>query len=192
MYPGGEYTHPNLPAYGPTPSAISFGASNTMWVGSEFGLRRFSGSDSWTYQVGNSGLPSNRVFSLVTDDQSTLWIGTDKGLALLDGNAAPLKAFTTDVNDRIDAEPLTPLIMGLSPNPTSGTVELFVNLLTMTPTRVSIHNALGQEVLSVYEGVLEEGARSIACNTSALPAGAYMVYVKAGQFVECRQLIVSR
>jgi signal transduction histidine kinase/ligand-binding sensor domain-containing protein len=53
-----------------------------IWVGTEFGLLRFDGVRTITWQPpGNQHLPLGSVYSLIASRNGTLWIGTTTGLA---------------------------------------------------------------------------------------------------------------
>jgi ligand-binding sensor domain-containing protein len=62
--------------------AIAQGADGYLWLGTEFGLARFDGvrSVSWQPPTGQP-LPNNYVESLLFGRDGTLWIGTLSGLA---------------------------------------------------------------------------------------------------------------
>jgi ligand-binding sensor domain-containing protein len=59
-----------------------------LWFGTEYGgLLRINKSDSSKtgFDIGNSGLPSNRISLISADNSANIWCGTDRGLALFDG-----------------------------------------------------------------------------------------------------------
>ncbi|MDM8518574.1 protein kinase [Anaerolineales bacterium HSG6] len=58
----------------------------TVWIGTfNKGLYRFADNNWTNYTPDNSPLSTNRVKSLATDGRGRLWIGTDWGLQVLDG-----------------------------------------------------------------------------------------------------------
>ena len=62
--------------------AIAQTPDGYLWLGTTFGLLRFDGVKTVTFQApGNQQLPSNNIYSLLTSRDGTLWIGTARGLA---------------------------------------------------------------------------------------------------------------
>lgn len=55
-----------------------------LWVATDQGLSRFNGVDFRNYNDGNSGIPSNDVYSIEIDSLNHKWIGTDQGLSYWD------------------------------------------------------------------------------------------------------------
>lgn len=66
--------------------SLSVAANGDVWAGTwGAGLSRFDGETWKTFTVAD-GLPSNHVFALHTDETDRLWIGSNKGLAIRDGD----------------------------------------------------------------------------------------------------------
>ena len=63
-------------------NAIAQTPDGYLWLGTQFGLLRFDGVKTVTFQPpADQQLPSNYIYSLLTARDGTLWIGTAKGLA---------------------------------------------------------------------------------------------------------------
>jgi ligand-binding sensor domain-containing protein len=59
---------------------------NNKWIGSiNGGLIIFDDNTFTSYNMNNSGIAGNRVFSIAIDDNNVKWIGTDNGLNRFDG-----------------------------------------------------------------------------------------------------------
>lgn len=66
------------------------------------------------------------------------------------------------------------------PNPTSGRVSVRLTLDATSEARISVVDALGRRVAVLHDGPLAGGEQSFAFDTSALPAGVYVVRLEAG------------
>jgi ligand-binding sensor domain-containing protein len=61
---------------------------NNLWVGSEYGLRKFVAGNNSTftlYDTSNSPLPSAMILDVEADPSGGIWIGTAAGLVRFDG-----------------------------------------------------------------------------------------------------------
>lgn len=74
------------PAGLPDPVYVSALAASAkgMWVGTDEGLFRITGSHAQSYHTAN-GLPSDQVNLLYRDREGALWIGTSRGMARMTG-----------------------------------------------------------------------------------------------------------
>ena len=67
---------------------MSVDTENNLWVGSEYGLRKFVAGDNSTftmYDTSNSPLPSAMILDVEADPSGGIWIGTAAGLVRFDG-----------------------------------------------------------------------------------------------------------
>ena len=64
---------------------IAAGPDGTIWMGTDWGLASYDGSNWQVYQTTNSGLPNDAIKSLFVEDTNRVWVGTSiGGLALFD------------------------------------------------------------------------------------------------------------
>ena len=57
-----------------------------LWIATDNGLSRFDGVSFKNYNTGNSGIPSNNIYSIELDRIQNKWIGTDNGIAYWDNS----------------------------------------------------------------------------------------------------------
>jgi hypothetical protein len=66
--------------------SLLVGADDRLWAGTVAnGVSVYDGKSWVTYDRENSGLSSNQVRALATDDQGRIWLGTEWGLDVFDG-----------------------------------------------------------------------------------------------------------
>jgi ligand-binding sensor domain-containing protein len=60
--------------------------TNEVWVGTDFGLANFDGTNWTIYNTSNSGLTDNLIRAVETDPSGNIWVGTlIEGLFMFDG-----------------------------------------------------------------------------------------------------------
>lgn len=71
---------------------------NTLWLGTmNDGLIRWEGADGSTRQFNEeSGLASNRIYSLFADRDNNIWVGTDLGLSIISSDTGEVRNFEDD------------------------------------------------------------------------------------------------
>ena len=63
-------------------NAMAVDTTNNLWVGSNYGLRKFAPGNNSTftlYNTSNSGLPNDYILALMADPSGDIWIGTAGG-----------------------------------------------------------------------------------------------------------------
>jgi len=69
-------------------NAMTVDTANNLWVGSNYGLRKFAPGNNSTftlYNTSNCPLPGNYIIALMADPSGGIWIGGDGGLVRFDG-----------------------------------------------------------------------------------------------------------
>ncbi len=70
-----------------TVTDIAVDSQDNVWVGTDFGLCKYDGTNWTIYQDSNSGLPDNLINTLSIDSLDRLWIGTVlHGVVVYDGS----------------------------------------------------------------------------------------------------------
>lgn len=77
---------------------LCVGHDNTLWLGTmNDGLIRWEGADGSIRQFNEeSGLASNRIYSLFADKENNIWIGTDLGLSIISSDTGEVRNFEDD------------------------------------------------------------------------------------------------
>lgn len=85
-----------------------------------------------------------------------------------------------------------PLAVTVGPNPTRAHATVTLSLDAPASVRVTVFDALGREVRALYDGRLSAGPHPFSFDTSALPAGTYVVRVDGPEGRTARPLTVLR
>jgi hypothetical protein len=59
-------------------------------------------------------------------------------------------------------------------------------------TSVKVYDVLGREVATLVNEVKEPGTYTVKFDASALASGVYFYRLQAGQYVECRKMVVMK
>jgi hypothetical protein len=82
--------------------------------------------------------------------------------------------------------------VSVSPNPTSGHVQVAVSLVAAGPAHVVVLDVLGREVAVVLDEVAPQGETTVGVDTGGWPAGVYVVRATAGAHTAVVRLVVAR
>ncbi|MCL4305798.1 carboxypeptidase regulatory-like domain-containing protein [bacterium] len=88
-------------------------------------------------------------------------------------------------------------LRGNYPNPFNGQTEIAFDLPTASPVNLTVHNLLGQEVVTILNETRTAGYHSVkwtaqAANGTALPTGLYFLRLNAGEKVFVSKLVLTR
>ncbi len=75
------------------------------------------------------------------------------------------------------------------PNPTTGQVTLELTMLSEDAVVVTVTNVMGQKMLELNQGTLNEGEHFLNLDLSSLPTGLYVVNVKTGLQISSYKII---
>jgi hypothetical protein len=103
----------------------------------------------------------------------------------------PSVYFTTHPNTRKGESPDASLSVTVYPNPTRGTLTVYVRGMSEGKTRISLYDGLGRKVYSeVYATLAGETALSVDL-TGSLSKGVYVLTVESGDGLRSERLVVE-
>ncbi|HEX8424698.1 metallophosphoesterase [Hymenobacter sp.] len=83
-----------------------------------------------------------------------------------------------------------PKLYPISPNPFEDATRVAFSLPAPAKVEVRVYNSLGQEVTTLYQGLLQAGQHQITWRRKALPAGLYYVQLHAGSFTQTTRALL--
>jgi hypothetical protein len=78
------------------------------------------------------------------------------------------------------------------PNPFNPTTEIQFTIVNRLLTIIKVFDVLGREVATLVNEVKEPGSYTVEFNASSLASGVYFYRLSAGQYAECRKMIVMK
>lgn len=106
-----------------------------------------------------------------------------------------LKGNTTALQDNETAATTIPRTFSLLqnyPNPFNPTTSIPFQLPMGANVTLSVYNTLGQEVAVLVNRYLPQGSYQIPFKMGTLPSGVYFYRLKAGSFVQTRQMLILK
>ena len=145
-------------------------------------VRSTDGGATWA--VAGLGYAGGGVSQLILSRTGALYAASDGGVWRTRGPAVAVAG---------EAAPeAAGLSMLVRPNPSQGRAEVVVALGQTQDVRAVVFDALGREVAVVLSGPVAAGERALFVDTSAWPAGVYVVRVVAGGRTASARLVVAR
>ena len=78
------------------------------------------------------------------------------------------------------------------PNPVRAATTITFTLPARMHATLRVYNALGAVVATLSDAELQAGAHSMEWSRGTLPAGLYIVQLRAGKQSACRSIVVAR
>jgi hypothetical protein len=78
------------------------------------------------------------------------------------------------------------------PNPFNPTTSIPFDLPAASKVRLTVYNALGQQVLTVADREFAAGRHSVQADLSNLPSGVYLYTMRAGTFSDSKKMVLVR
>ena len=107
---------------------------------------------------------------------------------------------TSEYSSQVEVEVITPSVFQLEqnyPNPFNPTTKIGFSLATDSKVSLKIFNALGQEVISIINGNMNEGFHEVIFDASALNSGVYFYKIDATgidgrNFTQVKKMILAK
>ncbi len=88
--------------------------------------------------------------------------------------------------------PASSALLAAYPNPFNGSTVITLNVSRLTQASLNVYNALGRQIATLNDGILEPGVHRFTFDASALPSGIYFARVQAGEFVKTQKLLLLK
>jgi hypothetical protein len=173
--------------HGPGEYFVTISSDNSLFV-PESGLRYIAEGDSTDVQV---------FFEPTESESGTEIAKISLAHAGVGIKTVSLRAFNRVVGIGVAAEhdelPQPILRFEVFPSPSTGSVTVEVEAATVEPTEIAVFDVLGRKVAALSNGPLPAGHTStIRWNTTAVPAGTYLVRLQLPTRTIARSVFVQR
>ena len=181
---------------------IGLGAQDVLcfYKGSKTGIESVFAYNSPVYAYDHYGdLESHRVCSVgdVNGDGRNDVLACDKisygdrgFFHILSGIGKPLSL------EKTNTIPATLALTSVRPNPSSGPVEMDLNIPASVPVRVTVHDALGREIAVITDAVYRPGIHPLKWNGrdafgSQVSSGVYLLRAASGGLAVNAQVVLG-
>lgn len=202
---------------GPIQSTAAVSTLRTVYFGNDAG--QFYALDSlgnikWWYQ------DSAAIRSPILYDHGTVYVGTEAGkiLAFFDDEATTMNSkisftrlpiwgtfqgnnartgvlhtqISTDISNDFSALPIKYSLHQNYPNPFNPNTTIRYDLPQESRVVLKVFNILGQEVVTVVDGVQQAGWYSVQWDAGNVASGLYFYQMQTGEFIEAKKLLLLK
>jgi hypothetical protein len=78
------------------------------------------------------------------------------------------------------------------PNPFNPVTVINYSVAKDSRVNIEIYNAIGEKVITLYDGVQQAGKHNVNWNASGFASGIYFYRIKAGEFVQTRKMLLLK
>ena len=174
-----------------TITALTVHTDGQLFAGTANGgvFRSTDNGETWT--AINDGLTSLSVTALTITPDGIVFVGTEAGLF------RSALSIATSVEEGADELPDRFSVGQNYPNPFNPTTTIPYTLREDTQVRLTVYNVLGQQVTTLVDGFQQAGYKSAVWDGRdaagvAVPSGAYVYRLVAGDFVQARTMLLVR
>ncbi len=82
--------------------------------------------------------------------------------------------------------------LSVNPNIGSSIFTISYSLSSSNPMSLTLHNIVGQKVMSLYEGDKREGEHTIKLSSNELPSGVYFIKLQTGNTNVTQKLVITK
>lgn len=97
---------------------------------------------------------------------------------------------SSNVTEQVSARGFS--FSSVMPNPANNLAALSYTLGTSANVAIEVRSILGEQVMRLEQGVLEAGTYRKGIDLSKVPAGSYIVTLRAGDYVASEQIVVVK
>jgi Secretion system C-terminal sorting domain len=109
-------------------------------------------------------------------------------LVILDGSIAPERAFLSAVPGASESRSFIDAV----PNPVTGASTVHVATASRGNARLTMTDALGNQVAVLLDETLEAGEHTVPLNSAGLAAGTYFLRLSTADGVTVKRIVVVR
>lgn len=134
--------------------------------------------------------PARRVGSFLLNDVADLM--TEDGWALFDSSVTWAMGGETNIEDSELSIPEDFVLHNNYPNPFNPVTHIVFSIPTQTNVRLTVYNGLGEEVVTLVEGIRTTGNHTVTFDASELASGLYLYKLKAGPHILMKKMLILK